>query len=131
MKRRSHREGSSAPRPSPPHREGPGPDPERRGPRPLSEILGALFATRGYARLKAAGELEGAWETAVGESMCRQTRLGGVRHGVLTVTVAHPALLEELAAFRKAEILAALRREAPGAAIHDIRFRIGPISEDC
>ena len=104
--------------------------PDRRGPKPLSEILGALFVARGYARLRAASVLEEAWNAAVGEPACRRTRLGGVKRGVLTVTVAHPALLEELAAFRKPEILAALRRSAPGVVVHDIRFRVGPIPED-
>ena len=101
--------------------------PKRRGPKPLSEILGDLFAARGYGRLRAVGELEDAWNAAVGEPGCRQTRVGGVRRGVLNVTVAHPALLEELAAFRKPALLAALRRDAPGTPIHDIRFRVGPI----
>lgn len=101
--------------------------PDRRGPRPLGEVLGALFAARGYSRLRGAGELEAAWESAVGEAVGRQTRLGGVRHGVLSVTVAHSALLEELAAFRKPALLTALRRDAPGTLVHDIRFRVGPI----
>jgi predicted nucleic acid-binding Zn ribbon protein len=100
---------------------------ERRGPKPLSDILGALFVARGYGRIRALTELEAAWNRAVGEPACHQTRVGGVRRGVLNVTVAHPALLEELAAFRKPELLAALRRDAPGSPIQDIRFRIGPI----
>ncbi len=104
--------------------------PGRREPRPLGDVLGELFAARGYGRLRAAGELEGAWNAAVGEPACYQTRLGGVRHGVLTVTVAHSALLEELAAFRKPELLAALRRDAPGSKVHDIRFRVGAIEPD-
>jgi hypothetical protein len=93
----------------------------------LAEILGALFAARGYGRLRGSRELEEAWEAAVGEPASRQTRLGGVRHGVLNVTVAHSTLLEELAAFRKPALLAALRRDAAGAVIHDIRFRVGPV----
>ena len=103
------------------------PKPENRGPRPLSEILGDLFASRGYGRLQAVGELEGAWNRAVGEPDCRQTRLGGVRRGTLNVTVAHPGLLEDLATFRKPALLEALRKEAPGTPILDIRFRVGPI----
>ena len=63
----------------------------------------------------------------MGEPGCRQTRVGEVRRGVLNVTVAHLALLEELAAFRKPALLAALRQAAPGTVIHDIRFRVGPI----
>ena len=76
-------------------------NPSRRGPRPLSDILGELFTVRGYGRLRARQELEDAWNAAVGEPYCRQTRLGEVRRGVLNVTVAHSTLLEELAAFRK------------------------------
>src|SRR4051795_4749662 len=101
--------------------------PSRRGPKPLSDILGELFATRGFGRLRALKELEDAWNTAVGEPGCRQTRLGEVRRGVLSVTVAHPTLLEELAAFQKPMLLAALRRDPRGTTIHDIRFRVGPI----
>jgi predicted nucleic acid-binding Zn ribbon protein len=99
--------------------------PNRRGPRALADILGELFAARGYGRSLARQELEDAWSAAVGEPLCRQTHLGEVRRGVLNVSVSHPALLEELAAFRKAELLTALRQGAPGTTIHDIRFRVG------
>jgi len=101
------------------------PIPNRRGPRALSDILGELFTARGYGRLLARRELEDAWNAAVGEPVCRQTQLGEVRRGVLNVTVSHPALLEELSAFRKPELLAALRSGAPATTIHDIRFRVG------
>jgi predicted nucleic acid-binding Zn ribbon protein len=101
--------------------------PNRRGPKPLADILGDLFAARGFGRLRALKELEDAWNAAVGEPGCRQTRVGEVRRGVLNVTVAHPTLLEELSAFQKPKLLAALRRDAPGTLIHDIRFRVGPI----
>src|SRR5262245_9049228 len=101
--------------------------PNRRGPRALSEILGELLTVRGYGRFWARQELEEAWNAAVGEPLCRQTQLGEVRRGVLNVTVAHPALREELAAFRKPALLAALRSGAPGTMVHDIRFRVGTL----
>jgi predicted nucleic acid-binding Zn ribbon protein len=101
--------------------------PKDRGPKPLSEILGNLFAARGYGRLQASSELERAWNAAVGEPRCRQTKIGAVRRGVLNVTVAHPALLEELSTFQKPALLEALRREAPSTPILDIRFRVGPL----
>jgi len=101
--------------------------PNFRGPRPLSDVLGELFASRGYGRLRAQKELEEAWNAAVGEPGCRQTRIGEVRRGVLSVTVAHSTLLEELSAFQKPALLAALRQNAPGSVIHDLRFRIGPV----
>jgi hypothetical protein len=99
-----------------------------RGPRPLSDILGELFTLRGYGRLRARQELEDTWNAAVGEPNCCQTRLGEVQRGVLDVTVAHSALLEELVAFRKPALLAALRSGAPATTIHDIRFRVGAVT---
>jgi predicted nucleic acid-binding Zn ribbon protein len=105
------------------------PNPNRRGPKVLSEILGELFTVKGYGQLRALGELEEAWNTAVGEPHCHQTRIGEVRRGVLTVIVAHPTLLEELAAFRKPELLQALRAGAPATPIQDIRFRVGSLDE--
>lgn len=101
--------------------------PNSRGPKPLSDILGELFASRGYGRLRAQRELEEAWNGAVGEPGCRLTRLGEVRRGILNVTVAHSTLLAELASFQKPQLLAALRQNAPGTVVHDIRFRVGPI----
>src|SRR3954451_15850154 len=95
--------------------------PNRRGPKPLAEILGELFAARGFGRLRALKELEDAWNAAVGEPGCRQARVGEVRRGVLDVTVDQPTLLEELAAFQKPSLLAALRRDVPETVIHDIR----------
>jgi predicted nucleic acid-binding Zn ribbon protein len=95
----------------------------------LSEILGELFTARGYSRLRAVSALEEVWNQAVGEPHCHQTRIGEVRRGVLSVTVATSALLEELSAFRKGELLAALRRGAPESTIHDLRFRVGPLDD--
>ncbi|MFO0957276.1 MAG: DUF721 domain-containing protein [Isosphaeraceae bacterium] len=100
---------------------------DRRGPKPLSDVLGNLFAARGLGRVRGARELEAAWAASVGEADLRRTRVGGLRQGVLSVTVSHPALLEDLAAFRKPAILAALRQNLPGLPVHDIRFRVGPI----
>lgn len=105
-------------------------NPDRRGPRPLSDALGELFAARGFSRLRARKELEDAWNSAVGEPACRQTRLGEVRRGVLNVTVGHSALLEELVSFRKPALLAALRGAVSGTVVHDIRFRIGPLDSE-
>lgn len=102
---------------------------DRHGPRQLGDILTDLFAARGYARLRARDELESAWSRAVGESRSKLTKLGGVRRGVLTVVVAHSALLEEFAAFEKQAILASLRGEAAGSVIRDIKFRVGPVDD--
>lgn len=89
--------------------------------------MGSLLAARGYGRLHAQAALEAAWEQAVDEPTRNQTRLGGLHRGVLSITVTHPTLLEELAAFQKPRILAALRQALPDATIRDLKFRVGPI----
>ena len=95
------------------------------GTKSLSDILGKLVTVRGYGRSWIRQSLENAWNTAIGEPDCHQTRISEMRRGVLHVTVAHPSLLEELAAFRKSTLLASLRSSAPG--ICDIQFRVGSI----
>ena len=101
-----------------------------QGARSLSDILGELIVARGYSQTHAQRVLENAWKIAVGEPYCYQTRIGKVRHGVLNVTVAHSALLGELAAFRKAKLIESLRASALGTTIHDIRFRVGSVAFD-
>jgi predicted nucleic acid-binding Zn ribbon protein len=86
------------------------------------------MAARGLGRLRGRLDHESAWAAAVGPSLADQTRVASLRHGVLNVIVAHSALLEELAAYRKPEILEALRKVAPGTTIRDVRFRVGPLS---
>jgi predicted nucleic acid-binding Zn ribbon protein len=93
----------------------------------LGDILGELFVAKGLARSQAVGELEAAWAEVLGPAAARQTQVAGLRHGVLTIYVAHPALLEELAAFRKPALLDALRRALPATRLTDLRFRVGPV----
>lgn len=99
-------------------------------PHSLSDILGELIVIRGYSRTWAQRVLENAWNVAVGEPHCYQTKIGELRHGALSVTVANSTLLEELVAFRKAELVASLRSCALGKAIHDIQFRVGTVTFD-
>jgi hypothetical protein len=101
-----------------------------RGVKSLSDILCELITVRGYCQLFAREMLEYAWNKAIGESYYHQTQVGEMRHGILNITVAHPSLLEELAAFRKATLLAALQSSDLGIAIHDIQFQVGSIIFD-
>jgi hypothetical protein len=104
------------------------PDLKNQMPRPLSAILRDVFTTRGYRSSYALSAVEEAWNKALGTPACWQTRIINIRRGVLHVTVGHSGLLEELKAFRKAELLMALHRIVGAQAIHDIVFRIGPIN---
>jgi hypothetical protein len=93
----------------------------------LGDLLSELYAARGLGRVQATSELEEAWSEAVGDAGRDETRVAGLRQGVLTINVGHPALLEELAAFRKPALLASLRTALPDLRLQDLRFRVGPI----
>ena len=58
------------------------------GTKSLSDILGKLVTVRGYGRSWIRQSLENAWNTAIGEPDCHQTRISEMRRGVLHVTVA-------------------------------------------
>lgn len=118
-------------------------------PAALGQVLADLFAGRGYARMRGTEDLRAAWAAALGAAgdstprsgagaearahaqlLVRRTRVDALKRGVLTITVAHPVLLEELAAYRKPALLEFLRRMSPDNPIHDIRFRLGRVEEE-
>jgi predicted nucleic acid-binding Zn ribbon protein len=101
--------------------------PARRGSRSLGDVLGELVVGRGLVRVQATGDLEAAWAEAAGPEVARHSRVAGLRHGVLQVTVVHPAQLEELVAFRKQDLLVALRCLLPNVRLRDLRFRVGEV----
>jgi predicted nucleic acid-binding Zn ribbon protein len=96
-----------------------------RGPELLSEILSRLFAARGWGRRQDRLHLERAWAEAAGPALAEDTRVAGLRRGVLEVQVGNSALLQELAQFHKRRLLEELRRRLPGARLDDLRFRAG------
>jgi predicted nucleic acid-binding Zn ribbon protein len=100
-----------------------------KGPQPLKEILGQLFALRGWGRLQERLRLEQAWTEAAGAEFAPHTRVNGLRKGVLEVTVASAVLLQELSHFHKRRILEALRRLLPHTPLSDLRFRAGVVKK--
>jgi predicted nucleic acid-binding Zn ribbon protein len=100
------------------------------GPELLGEILSRLFVARGWGRRQDRLRLEQAWVEAAGGDYIRQTRVGGLRRGVLEVVVGSSVLLQELAHFHKRRLLEALRQRLPGVSITDLRFRAGVVNEE-
>ncbi len=96
-----------------------------QGPELLGEILGRLFAARGWGRRQERLRLEEAWAEVIGPEQAPHTRIGSLRRGVLEVQVANAVVLHELAQFQKRRLLEALRRRLPGLTITDLRFRAG------
>ncbi len=100
-----------------PHTSGP--------PANLSEVLAQLFTARGWGRKSERVAIEAAWATAVGPAVDAQTRVNALRRGVLEVEVRSGVLMQELAQFRKRELLGAVRKALPASAVTDIKFRTG------
>lgn len=98
---------------------------DAKGPENLTEVLARLFTTRGWGRKSERVRLEAAWTEAVGPDAAPQTRVNALRRGVLEVEVRSGVLLQELAQFRKRELLTALRQRLPGTTVTDIKFRAG------
>lgn len=101
---------------------------DTRGPESVGEILSRLFAARGWGRRQAQLRLEQAWEEAAGPEYASQTRVAGLRRGVLEVQVGNAVVMQELAHFQKRRLLEKLRQRLPGTTLTDLRFRAGAIT---
>lgn len=100
--------------------------PERSPAEPvaLGDALSQLFATRGYGRIQGDRQIREVWANVVGDDIQRQTRVSGIKNGVLHVGVDNSAVLSELVGFQKSEILGKLQHAYPDLRIRDIKFRL-------
>jgi predicted nucleic acid-binding Zn ribbon protein len=98
------------------------PDPES-----LGTVLSRLFAARGYGRLQAGNELQDLWAEIAGPQIAAETRVMGLRNGVLSIGVNSSPLLSELAAFHSERLLEALQAKR-GTAIKNLKFKRAPRS---
>ena len=97
-----------------------------KGAESIGDLLAGFLKTSPIGRAVAREDLEGAWRAAVGPEIAGSTRVRGLRDGVLTVEVGSSALLQELATFCRAEILASLRAGERGARdVRELTFRLG------
>ncbi len=99
----------------------------QKGPQRIADTLSTLMARRGYAQVEVVGQRVEAWNAAVGDPLCRHTRVGNIRRGVLEVVVDNSAVLQELT-FRKQELIQKLSAALADQQIREVRFRIGTMS---
>jgi predicted nucleic acid-binding Zn ribbon protein len=97
-----------------------------KGPELVGEILSRLFTARGWGRRQERLRIEQAWLEVAGQEG-EQTQVGGLRRGVLEIVVGNAVLLQELAHFRKRQLLEGLQRRLPRMSITDLRFRAGVV----
>src|SRR6478736_5178519 len=96
-----------------------------KGPENIADILGRLFTSRGWGRKNDRLRLEGAWAEAVGPELLKDTRVNGMRRGVLEVEVKNAVLIQELTQFHKRGLIGKLRTLLPGVTLTDLKFRAG------
>ena len=101
-----------------------------KGPELLGEVLSRLFTARGWGRKQDRLRLEQVWAQAIGADRAKQTRVAGLRRGVLEIEVGSAVLLQELAHFHKRKLLEQIRTNLPSVTVTDLRFRAGVVNED-
>ena len=98
---------------------------DKKGPENLGDILGKLFAARGWGRKNDRLKLENAWAEAAGPQLLKETRVMVVRRGVMEIEVKGSVLLQELAQFHKRGLLGKLRKLLPTMTLTDLKFKAG------
>lgn len=97
----------------------------RRGePKPLGDVLRRVMRGRLSRKGGKEGALQEVWEEAVGPVLAGRLAPLRLRAGVLWVAVESPALLYEVAQFKREEIRDRLRALCPQAGVEDVRFRL-------
>lgn len=94
-------------------------------PQKLADILAQVTARRGFARVRSQNDLDQAWRDVAGD-LAKRSRVGGMRRGVLEITVSHSTLVQEMS-FHKARLLTGLAERLPEQEISDLRFRVGVV----
>jgi predicted nucleic acid-binding Zn ribbon protein len=99
-----------------------------RDPVRIGTVLDALLGPKGLGGRRSTLEhLRKAWIAAAGPDVAGHSRIRSLRRGVLTIEVDSGALCHQLAAFRKEELLVAVREDARRADVQDLRFRVGSL----
>ncbi|MBI4576502.1 MAG: DUF721 domain-containing protein [Planctomycetes bacterium] len=91
----------------------------------IGQVLREVLHGHGLDRSGRPDALRKAWLDAVGRDVGGQTRVTGLRHGVLVVEVESAVLRQELALYRREAILLCLRGVLEEGTIRDIQFRAG------
>ena len=93
-------------------------------PQHVSRALSDLIALRGFARVRGDAQLSALWNEVAGTVIGEQTKVLGIRRGVLRVGVSNAPLLSELASFHLTTLLQSLQDRRPDLQIKNVKFRL-------
>jgi predicted nucleic acid-binding Zn ribbon protein len=91
---------------------------------PLAQALAQVMKDCGIQKRGPVSLISQRWVDVVGEEIARHATVKGYRGGVLGIEVDSAPWLQELAAFRREEILARLAEIVPEVAVHDLKFKV-------
>ena len=91
---------------------------------PLAQALAQAMKECGIQRHGPVSRISERWIEVVGEEISRHATVKGYRGGVLGVEVDSAPWLQELAAFRREEILTRLAEVVPDVSVHALRFKV-------
>ena len=75
-----------------------------RRPKRPADLLGQLMARKGFAQQESKNDLSEVWNTLVGESLKKNTRVGLLKRNVLEVYVSSSAVNQQLT-FQKSQLV--------------------------
>ena len=91
-------------------------------PQHLSDALSKLIALKGLARINGETELASAWKDVAGPKIASQTKVLGIKRGVLQIGVSNAPLLSELVSFHKTSLQKSLQQRNPEYTVREIKF---------
>lgn len=90
----------------------------------IGQILKDIVPRRGFAD-RTFSRVRDAWQSVVGEDVCRYAVVKALKKGVLYVNVESTALVHHLTNFEKHAIIARINEIMGAKCIEDIRFKAG------
>lgn len=90
----------------------------------LSKALSELISVRGLARVRGDEQLREIWNRMAGESISAQTKVMGIRNGILQIGVANSAMLGELVSYHRHALLRCLQQDHAYLRIRELKFRL-------
>ncbi|MEX1231807.1 MAG: DUF721 domain-containing protein [Planctomycetaceae bacterium] len=90
----------------------------------FSHALSQLIVMKGLARVRSESQVHDIWNRICDQEYAAQTRATGIKNGVLHVGVSNSALLSELVAFHREELLQKINQQAPQLKIKEIKFKV-------
>jgi hypothetical protein len=94
----------------------------------LSDVIPQLFKKVGIATGRNR-DIQNAWREVAGEEISDSTKVVALRSGVLTIEVAHAALLHELSIYYKKDFLKLLRARLKFG-LNDLKFKVAAARAD-